>query len=262
VNNSPWHLAKRELHAVLTSRNIWVGASAAGLVLGFAAPFGTQASLGLLSRLIYWIVVVQVTLLTGTLIASLLNPRVDRLPHRRWLGVTGVGVVIGICVSLEVLALNWLVFGLPPLKPRYALTLSANTLAISVILNLAATWLLQDSAPAAEADSAATDQSQLPPLLTRLALDKRGRIISLTVQDHYVEVTTAAGTEMLLMRFGDAMREAGAGVQIHRSHWVAEDAVARVERSGSAARLTTRDGRELPVSRTYVPALRARGLLP
>ncbi|WP_411053284.1 LytTR family DNA-binding domain-containing protein, partial [Tritonibacter sp. SIMBA_163] len=55
--------------------------------------------------------------------------------------------------------------------------------------------------------------------------------------------------------------EAGAGWQVHRSHWVAENAVVKGERIGSAARLTTADGRDLPVSRRYLPDLRKRGLL-
>jgi len=262
VTITSWQLAKRELHAVLTSRNIWVGATAAGLVLGFAAPFGTDAYLGLFARLLYWTAVVQITLLTGTLIATLLNPTSDQPPRRRWGGVTATGVLIGACVSVEVLMLNWLVFGQSPFAPAYALSLALNAVAISVIVNLSASWF-GDRPSAATADRTQTTEDDIaPPLLSRLPLDKRGKLISLSVQDHYVEVTTTSGRDVLLLRLSDAIREAGDGFQIHRSHWVASDAITRVVRAGSAARLTTTDGRELPVSRTYVPELRQRGLLP
>lgn len=264
MENSPWQLAKRELHAVLTNRSIWVGATATGLVLGFAAPFGTHDDISLLPRLIYWTVVVQVTLMTGTLIASLLNPGADRLPHYRWLCIAGVGGVIGICVSLEVLALNWLSFGLSPFRPAYTVSLTVNALAISIIVNLAASWLSPSVGTADTGSEGSTPKDSTeegPALLARLPFDKRGTLLSMTVQDHYVEVTTTSGTEMLLMRFSDAMKEAGAGLQVHRSHWVAENAVVKAERSGSAARLTTADGRDLPVSRRYLPDLRKRGLL-
>ena len=49
------------------------------------------------------------------------------------------------------------------------------------------------------------------------------RSFSLSMQDHFVRVTTDRGSAMVLIRFSDAVRElAGhSGAQVHRSHWVA-----------------------------------------
>ena len=46
-------------------------------------------------------------------------------------------------------------------------------------------------------------------------------------------------------------------MRIHRSHWVAETAVAGVERSGTRMDVRLRDGRRLPVSRANQKAVLA-----
>ena len=77
-------------------------------------------------------------------------------------------------------------------------------------------------------------------------------------------MTTSAGSALLLMRLSDAIAEAGdtKGLQIHRSHWVALDAVRAVRRDGQRAVLTLTDGRDLPVSRANLDKVKAAGLLP
>ncbi|MCB1383384.1 MAG: LytTR family transcriptional regulator DNA-binding domain-containing protein [Notoacmeibacter sp.] len=100
-----------------------------------------------------------------------------------------------------------------------------------------------------------------PALLDRLPGSKRGPLIRLEVQDHYVLVVTAKGREMLLMRLADAIRETEPvdGLQVHRSHWVARDGVADVIReTGKNGRtlLRTTDGAEIPVSRGNVAGVK------
>lgn len=65
------------------------------------------------------------------------------------------------------------------------------------------------------------------PLLRRLPPDLRGALIRLSMNDHYVEVETAKGATLVLLRFADALNELGDadGLQVHRSHWVARTAV-------------------------------------
>lgn len=53
-----------------------------------------------------------------------------------------------------------------------------------------------------------------------------------------------------------------AGVQVHRSWWVASNAVERVERDGDRHVLVLRGGLRAPVSRTYGQAARKAGLIP
>ena len=99
-------------------------------------------------------------------------------------------------------------------------------------------------------------------LLARLSARSRGELLHLRMQDHYVEVHTSAGSEMLLLRFRDALSEVEGvnGLQVHRSHWVARNAVAGVERrSGGRIALRLVNGSRVPVSRSFAPLLKSRG---
>nr|WP_255714076.1 LytTR family DNA-binding domain-containing protein [Pelagibacterium xiamenense] len=61
------------------------------------------------------------------------------------------------------------------------------------------------------------------------------------------------------MRLADAIAETDgvAGLQIHRSHWVAASAVAGLERRNGKTFVALRSGALLPVSRSYLAAARA-----
>ena len=74
--------------------------------------------------------------------------------------------------------------------------------------------------------------------------------------------TIPAGSEMILCRMEDAARELGGlGRRVHRSWWVAEDAVDGVERQGQRTLLRLTDGRHVPVGRSFRPDLKAAGWL-
>lgn len=78
-----------------------------------------------------------------------------------------------------------------------------------------------------------------------------------------MRVTTALGQELILFRLSDAIAEldSALGQQVHRSYWVAQHAVSTVERGGHRTTLVLVNGARVPVSRTYVPLLRATGWL-
>jgi hypothetical protein len=102
-----------------------------------------------------------------------------------------------------------------------------------------------------------------PRLMRRLSPEVQGEILRLTGQDHHIEIATEHGCETLRLRLSDAIREAlpVAGLQVHRSHWVATAHVVSVRRDGDRAVLTLSDGTEIPASRSHLSALRAAGLL-
>ena len=83
-------------------------------------------------------------------------------------------------------------------------------------------------------------------------------LISLSSQDHYVEVTTEKGRELIHMRLGDALEELSdyPGQQIHRSHWIAARAFQGTARENNRLVVRLSDGRSLPVSRSFTPAVR------
>ncbi|SIO56404.1 transcriptional regulator, LytTR family [Rhodovulum sp. ES.010] len=103
-----------------------------------------------------------------------------------------------------------------------------------------------------------------PALLARLPEVSRGHVIRLSSRDHYVRVVTDAGHAEILMRFADAIAELEGidGLQVHRSHWVAADAVTGHRHADGRLFLVLRDGTEVPVSRRYRPDVEARVLAP
>ncbi|GAB4064884.1 LytTR family DNA-binding domain-containing protein [Ancylobacter sonchi] len=99
----------------------------------------------------------------------------------------------------------------------------------------------------------------MSPLVARLPLDVRGRILCLEMEDHYVRVHTDRGAALVLMRLSDAMNEAHPvkGRQVHRSWWVSDEAVEEFERVGRTGMLHLRNGSRAPVSQRYLRSVEA-----
>jgi DNA-binding LytR/AlgR family response regulator len=74
-----------------------------------------------------------------------------------------------------------------------------------------------------------------------------------------LRVITASGSGLILMRMADALREldAHAGLQVHRSWWVAREAVRAIRRDSGKTILELSNGQQVPVSRTYLAAVRS-----
>ena len=99
--------------------------------------------------------------------------------------------------------------------------------------------------------------------LERLPVKYRGASLwAISSEDHYLRIHTNRGEELILMRLADAMRElAGAGgLQVHRSWWVATDGVADTRREGGKRWLVLKSGKEAPVSRTFLSAVKEANL--
>ena len=96
------------------------------------------------------------------------------------------------------------------------------------------------------------------PLLDQLPPEIGSDIIALEMEDHYVRVHTMLGSALVLMRLRDAIALIGEleGMQVHRSWWVARDAVEDVLREGRNVRLKLARGIEAPVARAKVAELR------
>ncbi|MFV0474019.1 MAG: LytTR family DNA-binding domain-containing protein [Pikeienuella sp.] len=100
----------------------------------------------------------------------------------------------------------------------------------------------------------------IPGLLLACQPPVIGELLAAEAQEHYVKLKATEQGGLALYRFGDAVRDLGRypGMQIHRSHWVADLAVAAVigKRGGLKIELTT--GETVPVSRRYELEVEAR----
>lgn len=111
--------------------------------------------------------------------------------------------------------------------------------------------------PPDEPEPAATAADE--GLLDRLPFAVGRQLVSISADLHYLLVVTRRGRATLLGSLTEAERELGeCGVRIHRSHWVALDAVRRLRRSAQGWRCELVDGRSLPVSRRRAADIKRR----
>ena len=251
----------RELLAVTRSPLYWAALVAVGIVLGVAGPFGTYEALALPPRLAYWLLVVIVTYFTADLIVGVLKTVLFRERPG-----TAVTILLGAVAGPFVAGLVWLMnlWILPSAAGIAYLPLlgyvTIMTATVAGVISYASGSLVaqQEHGLAMPADPA----PQRPALLDRLPAALRGRLLYLSMQDHYVEVVTDKGSHLVLMRLADAIGETAGteGMQVHRSHWVARDAVAGSVRDGARLTLRLVNGAELPVSRSKLADVRKAGL--
>ncbi len=112
---------------------------------------------------------------------------------------------------------------------------------------------------AGRSGQAATEVSP-PAFLSRVRDERRGALLALQADGHYLHVHTDAGCDMILYRFSDALGELpdAEGMRVHRSWWVAERAVDGGEKG---EKLILVNGVTVPVSRSYRVQVRERGWL-
>ena len=93
--------------------------------------------------------------------------------------------------------------------------------------------------------------------LDRLPEEVGRDVVYLKVNGHYINVITTAGSAAVLMRLADAVAELGdQGLQVHRSFWVANRHVTELFRREGRTVVQVTGGMEVPVSRTFLAAVR------
>lgn len=246
------HSALREWRSHFSQVKTWLIMVGIAGVLTIIAPFDTHEDATGLGLFAYWLLIVALTYGYGFFIAQLWVKPGDHIATLKTAGVTALGT------TLIVVVLNWAVIGYwPPsgLLGRYVGTIFALSALITAIIHgVIPSFTHREDAPETEA----------PRLLDRLPLEKRGALVAVSVEDHYVRIRTTQGEELILLRLSDAMTETAPtkGMQVHRSHWVALDQITAARREGDRAILTMSDDAEIPASRRYVPALKEVGILP
>ena len=263
VNGTTLQLTLREWRDGFLNPIALIVMAAVGGVMGVAGPFGTQDTVAVVPRIIYWIWVVYSTYAIGLFFVTFLRPMLEVLPT--WLRGLLMGCVNGAAISTYIVSLNLVIFGEDFLEGnplgffmRVFLIALFVTLAVSMAIDH-----LQDRRDEGAIKVAAKSLG-MPPLMERLPLEKRGTLMALSVEDHYVRIRTTVAETLVLMRLSDAIRETGElnGDQVHRSHWVNYDQVTAARREGDRAILTLADESEVPVSRSNLPKIKEAGLLP
>lgn len=260
VNNAPLHSTLRELHQLSTDPRTWIVLVVLGALVGLVGPFGTYEAMAVLPRLVYWLAIVVGTAAIGTLVGSLLERLLLARMHSLAAALLS-GAAGGPPIAAFVALVNYGLFG-PDIVIMDLVSLTIYCTIISAGVTALGAGLHLINLSRLPQDTKSTEPPQ-PALLERLPRPQRGQLLHIAVSDHYVDVTTDKGTTLVLMRLSDAIRETApiAGLQVHRSHWVALDAVKATRRRDGKTMLELKSGALVPVSRTYLGAVRAAGLL-
>ena len=231
---------------------------AIGLLMGFLGPFGSDRVPDV-DRYIYWMICMVGGGVIGIAVDTFLRVRMAKT----WRRVAVVAVSATPPVSLLVLITEHFLLGaLWNVRGFIDLLWQVLPILLVVMTVRALVW----RRPPERVETRTVIAPPLPEaeatFRQRLSAKRRGaRLIAIEAHDHYLKVHTDAGEELVTLRFVDALDELSQahGWRVHRSWWVAGDAVESVRWRRGVGQLRLVGGLTAPVSRTYGPALKHAG---
>ncbi len=231
---------------------------AIGLLMGFLAPFASERA-PVVTRYVHW----MICMVGGGVIGILVDDLASLRMAATWRRVVAVSAVMTPPVSLLVLTTEHVLANAPFGWPGYWwLFWQVGPISLAMMAVRALVWRNVPvrvetrtviAAPLPEAEAA---------FRRRLSAKRRAaRLIAVEAHDHYLKVHTDAGEELITLRFADALEELAQahGWRVHRSWWVAADAVETVRWRRGAGEIGLAGGLTAPVSRTHAPVLKAAG---
>ena len=239
----------------------WIGfaitATLPGFVLSLLGPFGSYAA-PLWMRIAYW----MPTMALGATLGAGITVWAERSPlfaGKPILRTVAIVALMTAAMSGVAWGMGQLVFGpgavnFSTLFVFYVFLITVVVSIISAIIRARRVAVAAAPIPAAPAPP--------PTLLSRLPDKlKAGAILALQGEDHYVRVHTDAGSDLVLMRLGDAIdgMNGTPGARTHRSWWVSKSAVKTLRRDNGKTALVLSNDLEVPVSRGYASELRDAG---
>ena len=224
-----------------------------------AGPFGTYSALHFGTRLFYWATIIGISVLVGRSVRVVVE---EQFRHRpAWMGeLISLSTMVPILTAIIWVASPQLLMISAQKMPRPEI-LALYVLAVAgTVAALRLTGIVERR----PSDDMAVGPSSGPRLSDRLPDEfQAADIFRLSGRDHHVEVVTSVGTVTIRKRFADAIQEMDPvkGYCAHRSHWVAKEAIIRVEREKAKIFLCLVNGDRVPVSRKYKPGLEEAGIL-
>jgi len=240
---------------------LWIISS---VIIAFLGPFGTFENFSFLERLSNWSFAIGMSIVIGLVVnravQMVLGPDRNRFLYdliafpafmALYVPMLYTHVTLYPLVTIE-LPLSFIASGV------FCVGIGLIALRELMGLYLDQHPLPEAAAQAPDAQPEAPQEAETAPLtlMARLPEAVRGDLITISGANHYVEVRTARGDAQLLLRFSDAMREIGSepGLQVHRSHWVADRAVSGLVRENGRFVVLMRCGNRVPVARSQVPS--------
>jgi len=227
------------------------------ILLCFTGANGTSA-FALPTRIAYWLLL----MVSGTFVAQSIGYFIERWAiFNVWQEVA----VMIVAISPPITVLAWLVtstFAGRALDWRTLVLFLPPVVIISSAMSILHSQI--NRVPAQSHAYRQTEKIREPGHAFRERLSLKYRhadIYALASEDHYLRVRTSVGDTLILMRLYDAIRELDGieGSQTHRSWWVAKDGISEVVRGDGRVALRLKDKSSVPVSRSYIKALKQNG---
>lgn len=247
--------ALRELATIIRAPRLWGTFIVVVLIFTITGPFGTEQSMPVAVRFFYWLSVQFAGWSTAIVFSVLADAFLEPVARHAFARMMTGAVVAALPIGLWIAFIDW---GFSGRTPTIAAILANAVIALplSALFCILAYMTLRRDLEAVPRNVSDTP----PPLLARLNPSNRGAILRLSAEDHYTRVVTSRGQELILLRFSDAVKEVGttSGLQIHRSHWIADRHVAELRKTNGSFSLLTNDGSVLPISRASQKSTRER----
>ena len=124
-------------------------------------------------------------------------------------------------------------------------------------------WLIIDRKTRSVGDANEAVTQPAPEFLQRTTNLRAEDVLALQAEEHYVRIYSSGGSELVHYRFGNAAEEMPdeLGLQVHRSWWVAGNAIRAAKRGDRRWQLHLVNDIAVPVSDSYVKTVRERGWL-
>lgn len=236
------------------------------IALTATGPFGTYQILDFIPRLLYWSGAVMGVGLIMNLMA-LFSLHLKIVQQMAWITRMVAWVLIGaipgtfLMLALGVIFLDQDSLFSHPFHRMYFKICVISTMICIVDLRAMAFWsgAKEDADPVEDTPPPVAEKNELRQFLNQLRHEVGDDVISISTQDHYLDVTTTQGSDLIHGKLSAAAEQLASlpGVRLHRSHWAAVGHIQRLQRKGSGHIACLSDGRELPVSRSQLPAVRA-----
>lgn len=244
--------------------------SSLALVVIFAwmEPAGA-AGIGFGKGLVFWTIQISILIPLLIQVQQLASHYVTpRAPHNPWIQTALSGVVAAL-LFVPLAYLLDVLFAIPEDEPSMGIARGLLDEASGVVVPVTVTWLalnapwilqLDFSKRQTERGAVELAPHSAKPLgsseqptrfLQELKSRASGDLISISSELHYVRVVTTDTEVMFLYNLKDALQELpfDAGIQIHRSHWVARGQIQGLIKKNGSWECALSNGKKLPVSR-------------
>jgi DNA-binding LytR/AlgR family response regulator len=233
------------------------------LIVGTIGPFGTFVEMTVLDRYLYWLAIVFLNWaqILGVILLLERAEWTDKWP--RWAIIATSCAIASLPATFEVFWLESIFRPTASLQILAIWQLFFYVLFLSLVIGVPAFSFSHYGKKEQNVGEEIVNMKAPSPFLQRIP-DALGQdLYCLKAEDHYLRVYTSRGDDLILHRLSDAAAELDdqVGAQVHRSYWVAKKAIDHVSGSGQNTVLHLKNELEVPVSRTYLPKIKAAGWL-